>query len=302
MLKCLKKNKMIKFKCLERVVSMFCLLVTPVTMLWADNKTITDIKRDDYLANVIYWSVDKEIFKPIGTKFKRKQAVTKGEFEKAMSVLRCKPYFMKVLKGRKNSQYVKKSEMVRELSFIITANMKHRDGSLNLPDNWRNVYFKDVDNTDAHFKAAQILVALGVLELNNGFFGIPTKDMQFALDKDPGILRENFLEILEKSFDLNKCGFAIKLDIDGDGVENLKDKCPVIPGNGKDGCPDLRLRKVGSLKDNFFHVYPGNGFLEAGIKFVEQVQIRIGDEIFAAILNPRTHDIITRSKSYLVEH
>lgn len=300
--------------------------------------SFSDVRYRDYLFPYIDWSVENNIFEIEGENFGKKQAVTKKEFEMALGVLRCKPYLMKSLAGRSGEQYVKRSEAVRDLSYVITANMpRDARGDWDFPAGWDKFDFKDIEERDFeqeqkrlekkiqdpdllesklealkqeldsyYGSAAQVLLALKVIDDKSGHFGIPPIEGEFEGDSDPGLQRIELLEMISRSFDINTCGFDVTLDLDMDGFMNHKDFCPYIPAkSSKDGCPNrlawgsLKQSKHGGTDQILFEVMPK--LLDLGYIFKESKLLALGDLFFAAIVDPTTNRIKKRSPLFEVQ-
>lgn len=265
-----------------------------------------DIAPHSPLKTEIDWAIRNDIFSPKSeTEFGLREAITKAEFEKALTVLRCSsqnPYTLKSMEGRPENQHVKKSEFTRELSLVITANRpKKTDGSINVPSGWEKIAWQDIKPYQEHYQAAQILSALGVIDYNQGYFGYAAQTQKDLADPDPGVLREQMLLWLGRSFHLGQCGFIVLIDRDHDGVENEADLCPEIPGNTeKNGCPKIYRVPVSKKSDEKFVFLPRPGLDTNNLKFWSGTEIKVGDIFFAAVVHPITKEIISRSIRHTV--
>ena len=281
--------------------SFFIFLIVPPLIHASSSKKFDDIPKNFALQTQLDWALRNKIFAPKSdTTFGLREAITKSELEKALTVLRCSPrnpYRLGSMEGRPDHQHVKKSELARELSFIITANRPRKaDQTIDLPNGWEKITWQDIKPTQKHYQAAQILSTLQVIDYRQGYFGYPQENQTDPGDPDPGVLREQMLLWLGRSFHLGQCNFKILLDRDHDGVENEADRCPTIPGNTeKTGCPPIYTipEEKRSLLTPQFASRPG---LEKNkLHFWSGIEIKIGDVFFAAVVDPVTRKIISRS-------
>ena len=293
----IKKNKMLSLLALPTLFSLSGQL---------------QISPHQLLAPTIAIAVKKNMFRLSDGKFKKDDPLRKSEFERAMTALACRDFSMRTKKNHPKNSIVKKSEAVRELSFVITANgERNPDGSARLPENYEKIQFHDIEKKARHRVAAQILAGLLVLDTPrtpkkddslSAWFGTPpTAD--FPGDPDPPITKFQFLRLLRRSFDFKKCNFAVRLDRDGDGILNRDDFCPKIPGSSESrisGCPKFQLRipKTRSGRG----VIVSEGAVSAEIKMREKTDIRPGDEIFATVGRGRQTTIPTGVPSKIAEN
>ncbi len=93
--------------------------------------------------------------------------------------------------------------------------------------------------------------------------------------------------------------YAASSDIDMDNVSDEKDLCKNVPGTNR-GCPNFSLRKKSSKDTN--QILVSQGVQSGNIKFEEETQIRLGDKIFAVMLDKASGKVFSKSPSKEVEY
>ena len=87
--------------------------------------------------------------------------------------------------------------------------------------------------------------------------------------------------------------YAASSDIDMDNVSDEKDLCKNVPGTNR-GCPNFSLRKKSSKNTN--QILVSRGIQSDKIKFEEETQIRLGDKVFAVMLDKASGKVFTKSQ------
>ncbi|MDH3324961.1 MAG: hypothetical protein OEL89_04950 [Candidatus Peregrinibacteria bacterium] len=88
-------------------------------------------------------------------------------------------------------------------------------------------------------------------------------------------------------------------DIDGDGFTVESDYCPNVPGT-KNGCPSFSIRTPASRDDN--SVMVSEGVQTTDFYLYQKTQIRVGDEVFAAVKDADSDEIYSQSASIEVSN
>jgi len=241
---------------------------------------ITDIDPDHYLYDRVILATEKNIFEIENKKFNPEKFITLEILENALSKTQCKKYS---LKNQPKNIFLHKSEIIIELYEIL------KQKNTEFPFDKNFIYFRDIPTNSPYLEAAQALTSLDILKNNNGFFGTPD-------EPDPFVTQIELLELLSKTFDFN-CG--LNLDFDNDGIKNSDDFCPQIPAkNSSNGCPKIPKKNF-SKKHTGIPVFLN---LQNNFKYKQLTEIKLHDEIFGAIYDPKTKKIFSKSNKLKVKN
>ena len=232
------------------------------------------------------------------------QNIPKQMFENRLSNFQCAPYTSEQLKKKDKNETLKKSEVVQEIYALLSTRKDFES-----PPETPLIRFYDINQDAPFYRAAQTLRALKILDSPQGYFGN-------AKDPDPIVNREETQKFLDQSFENTKCGFTQNNDMDKDGIENRKDRCPTLAApKTQDGCPVLPTTSANNTapKTAFFssinstsftnpnprvlvNIAPGN----KDYTFVERTELKVNDIIKAVFLNPKTGAVISESNTLKV--
>ena len=263
-------------------------------LVLAASSGLSDVSPNDFLAVEMQLAAQKGFFEISNNQFEKDKKVTRADFEKAISAIKCADLQSEILAEKPRTHWVRKSEAVQEISQII-------GDQVSLPAGWRAAGFLDLEETQPHFEPAQKLVSLGILDRNGGYFGTSAEKNGGWPNPDPEITRQDFLVLLSRSFEMDKCGAQFRADLDGDGVENSADLCRKIPGSATtNGCPNIGfLQNSSEIAHSGVKVFQVKNNPE--LEFVEKSEIRPGDRFFAFISGLADTSKIPDEAGFLVE-
>lgn len=202
------------------------------------------------------------------------RVVTAPILKKTFEKFSCEQYEFKHVSDGKE---MKKSDITQEIFDVLKSK------NVVFPADTATMRFRDMDEKNGAFEAAQGLAALGVMPVDEG---------QFA---DGQIKSFELNRLMEQAFS-SECGFIPNSDPDRDQIQGEDDLCPTIPGD-KNGCPEtvFRPRTETAGDDSRVKLRVSLSAETNGFLFQEKTDIQEGDLFRAVIRSPKTGENLSES-------